>query len=265
MRAAIWPGAIGPAMGALRLPSRLGFAAVAGLVLLSTLPASGSPAASPPLVRFHPSYALYGGVPVLGSRILLASGNATNLPPIGPSFSDRNGKVHERIVSEVRGGYGLAEMVVRAGVQNLSFSCPSTCASSWHPVVIVWNLTDFGAVIDTCRPGVGVGWFSIGVAGEVTDLASHSGYGLVGWGFQTVWHLQLSIPGSAGASDDAQAVTLRFSANLTSGHHYTLESYIQEKTFVSSPGCYVRSEASVGYWGLYAASGPSYLRSLTVH
>jgi hypothetical protein len=210
------------------------FGFVLALVVLAPVASAG-----PPLFKAVAPYTLYGGFAYTGSAVLASAGTGANVLAIAPSFNPSTGIAHQSQQSSSSAG-GAHKLQAWSGVQNVSFSCPASCSSGNHPVVILWNVTWAADLNTSCAASpthlTTFAGARIALYGFVTDV-SVSPQVTVGHGTHLIFQQVLQNKGGVLAGKTAFYFVV-FLAGLTSGHSYTVTTFIQATTLAASKiGC----------------------------
>ncbi len=234
----------------------LGFALVGTIVLLAPLAA----ATSPPFTA-TPSFARYGGLRLTGHSVGSAVGSGSNKILSAPSFVLNTGRDRQGQES-LASGSGTYSMEIYTGVQNVSFTCGSACATGSHTITIVWNVSWSIGLKTTCVGNGSVAFAAIGLGLQAAVEASSTAT-VVGSKVLYLYDHGLTTSGTAVAAKKTHAYVLTFTASLTKGTSYTVETMVQSATYaeaVATAGAVCNSRAT-DHVGVYA---PTYLDSIRV-
>ncbi|MCI4330824.1 MAG: hypothetical protein L3K19_03115 [Thermoplasmata archaeon] len=231
------------------------FGLVLALVLIAPVASAG-----PPLFKAVAPYTTYGGFAFTGSLVLAASGSGSNVLAISPSFNPTTGVAHQSQQSTSSGG-GAHKIQAWSGVQNVSFSCPATCTSGNHSVIILWNVTWAVVLNTTCVASpTHLSTFAgarIALYGYVTDV-SVSPQVTVGHGTHQIYQHVLQNKGLVVAGTTGLYLVV-FIAGLTAGHSYAVTTFVQATTLAASKsGCASSASALIGS-PVGSAAGPTTL------
>jgi hypothetical protein len=203
----------------------------------------------PPVFKAVAPYSTYGGFADHGSVVLAASGTGTNVVVVSPTFNVGTGVAHQSQSSTSSGG-GSHKLEVFSGVQNVSFVCSLNCSTGNHSVKILWNLTWAITLQTNCSASpthlITFAGANISILGFMVDKSA-SPPRTVGHGERVVRVLVLQTAGGIGGSNTAFYALTFAVGGLTSGHSYTVRTFVQARTSATSKsGCSSSSDALIG-------------------
>ncbi len=236
-------------------------ALIAGLAALCVLLplASASPTT---LFVATPSYSHFGASRDVGSSVASSTGTGYNAVLKGPSFSPRTGIEKESQLSRANLS-GLYSLEVWSGLTNLTFHCGANCTTGNHTVTLNWTLSWSIHTASDCPTYGGSGRFltkvGVNIVAKVLTGSAASPTTVGATLYVVEYHHQANgIPYRTGATRGVYAVML--TADLTSGHSYVIQSWVEIETaaFAWTGGCHSAATASSG------VTGPSELNQVSV-
>jgi hypothetical protein len=212
-----------------RVLQRAPVAGVAVLVVLLMLSANVS-AGPVRAASFAASYGRFGGLPFTGNNTS-AVGQGANVI-VGPTFFPHSGGTFLTVWTAAsawkHASYGNYEINAWAGVQNVSFVCPTNCSTiPSGSVVAHWNVS-WKATLNAVGPCNGLFKYlvtaSLVIEGELIDQTA--GGTIAGNGSTVIYSNGLHFGGSVLASSNLTSYVLSFPASLHAGHSYSVVTYL---------------------------------------
>lgn len=220
--------------------------------LLTLVPVT-SGIATPPFTA-TPSYATYGGLPIVGTSSVISTGTGSNSIGTPPSFTVATGSEMQAELSK-SSGTGKHAIEVYSGVQNISFVCSGTnCANGTYYTSVEWNASWYSRVYTNC-PGNSSGAtlyssVALGVLASVIDETT-SPASVAGTLTLTLFTHSLYAAGSVTGAKISHLYLLKFKTALVKGDSYAIVTYFEAYAFTmaaspASAPCYSAAVERIG-------------------
>jgi hypothetical protein len=225
---------------------RWGISGLAVLGVVLAVASMTSATATPPFTA-TPSYAAYGGLPDVGHTGASGSGTGSNTIGTAPKFVVATG-IDKQGQTSTASGSGTYGIDVHSGIYNLSFVCANRCSTGNATVTIDWNASWYAHLTSNCagasNGSIELGALAAGITSAVIDETTAT---VAGSTLLTFFSHILLVGSTVNGGKTSHTYVIKFTAALTKGDSYTIDSYFEIYTFahaVSLPGAVCTSTAN---------------------
>jgi hypothetical protein len=212
---------------------RWGIRALAVIGTLLAVSSIATATVTPPFTA-TPSYAAYGGLPIVGHSSVTATGKGSNTISVAPAFAVATG-ADKQAATSISSGSGKHAIEVFSGVQNVSFICGGVnCSNGTFYTSIEWNASWYAHIGTTCPANSsGTTLYStiaLAIFASVIDQST-SPISTAGTMTMTLFSHNLYSSGSMTHAKTSHLYLLKFKTTLVKGDSYTISTYFEAYSY----------------------------------